>query len=341
LTFLQGQPTSDLRTQFELQMDMIRALASELTTADLKFISETWKRGYDDGRFNDLLSGISLFVTRPVHVPGEEPGRPTLLDPILKLVKPAMVDQGAHLRSLLDYSGHLMRRDDFFKLLDIPDYLTRIEESAPEPVTQPDFTQYDTDRIKRWVYNKECAMNGTHPVEGTQQLRSYQMISDYRDAINSWDLVNGQPRRRWNNDEFRGGLEPVFKKIGDPAQSVPERPIPVALANFMRYFTLAPNQPPNEFQQFHIEDLYQWMRARSDDYRMITYYYPGESMRRARLVSTFDRMDLMLVNADFMAPFPFNKNFALEFLGEMGEAWGDEPRELWPREIRDKFPPGK
>ena len=52
-------------------------------------------------------------------------------------------------------------------------------------------------------------------------------------------------------------------------------------------------------------------------------------------MNSLDRLELIVINADMQYLLP--ENFALKFLALVGESWADEPRELWPIEIKEKF----
>jgi hypothetical protein len=142
-------------------------------------------------------------------------------------------------------------------------------------------------------------------------------------------------------------LDPLLTKLGDPAQGTKQHAVMDALLDFMRYFTLVEAKTVNRYQHYHRSELRKFVLDHSNDYRLITYYYPLENVPRVRLVNSMDRLELVLVNSDLWTPWPiFNgvvpdlknqRNYGLYFLGEIADAWGDEDESLWPEEIKKKF----
>ena len=57
-------------------------------------------------------------------------------------------------------------------------------------------------------------------------------------------------------------------------------------------------------------------------------------------MSTLDRLETILIDADFQAPWPIKTNSALELTSDLALAWGDEPRAIWPAEIQALYPEG-
>jgi hypothetical protein len=95
----------------------------------------------------------------------------------------------------------------------------------------------------------------------------------------------------------------------------------------------------NIFERHSSDELYDWIQKRTTDQRMVTFYYPGEKNLQVRVMSSLDMIDQILVGADFSF---FNQgNFAVKYMKQLGEAWGDEPRETWPKEIQALYPGSK
>lgn len=112
--------------------------------------------------------------------------------------------------------------------------------------------------------------------------------------------------------------------------------------NFVQYFTLEPGQTPNSKQHFTPDLLVKWLHKRSTDAKLVTYMEPGDSLgngfyqQRVRMMNTMDRLEVVVLNADFMAPI-YNTNFGLKSLAIIAEAWGDEPFGVWPEDIQRRF----
>ncbi len=105
----------------------------------------------------------------------------------------------------------------------------------------------------------------------------------------------------------------------------------------MKYFTLKPGQKVNKTQHYTRDYLIRWLHERSNDPKLIKFFYKDETRPRVRVVNSLDRLDLVLTEAA-RTPDPFTgDNLAFKFLVQMGEAWGDEEPSAWPDAIRAKY----
>lgn len=339
--FFRSQKTEDGRSFFDLQIDLMKQLG--LSPSQTGYLMDAWTGAFDDGRFFRLLDAIPFWVTREFaadRASGKDLG--PVLEPLLDLARPLLEAGGgkgqegrAPLRRIEEYGAKVLRRDDFPSVMKYVHDLSKLE---PEPEPYPVASAFDLERLDRWVRAKECRASGVRE-------RSLEIVREFRETVTSWDLASdGNPKRAWTLSEMRQSLGPVLDKMAKPhaKEANPANPktrVLDSMLGIMRYFTLAPGQKPNRFQHYPPEHLMRWLKERSNDYRPILYYYPGEDRPRVRLVNTLDRLDLVLVNADFDAPI-IKTNFGLKFLAEIAEAWGDEPYEIWPDEIKKKFPNG-
>jgi hypothetical protein len=115
-----------------------------------------------------------------------------------------------------------------------------------------------------------------------------------------------------------------------------------AFINILRYFTLESGQQPNLQQHYTPDQLVSFFKDRSEDYRLITLYYQDqngnfEDQPRVKLVNSLDLMENLLVAADFQVDelgIQIVGDSSLQYSAELAEAWGDEPRELWPAPIQ-------
>ncbi|MEK6704478.1 MAG: hypothetical protein AABZ06_01690, partial [Bdellovibrionota bacterium] len=326
--FMMTHRMEDGRVLWNFQIDLLKKL--NLSYSEKAFLMGSWQEAMDDGRFFRLIDASSFWVGR-----GHAAAESSVLRPLLDFLKPIIGQAKANLRRLELFAASVLRREDFFEIFD---YIEKIIERSPEPPLpggQSGQDGYDTERVIRWISNKEC---GDVP-QGI--VRAQQIIDDYENAVTTWDKVNGIQRRSWSKAEFKSRLNLVFDKIADPGHSAPERKLMESLLAFTTYFTLQPSQRPNQKQHYTPQYLKRWLYERSDDRKLMTYFFPGETRPRVRLVNTLDRLELLLINGDFIPPVPFNKNYGMHYLAQFAEAWGDEPRELWPDEIKRKFPDGK
>lgn len=246
------------------------------------------------------------------------------------------------LRSLLQTVGkQALLHPDFLSLVR---YLRDFSDQKPEPVPLPDLKQIDTERMMRWVHNKECQRNGSDSRRNREEefARTIEIISDYQDGVTNWDIVNDQARRFWEDEEIRPRINEVLGKIADPKQSHPNKSINRALWRVLSYFTLESGEAPSRDRHFTPEYFMEWFRKQTQDIHLITYFYPDEKAPRVRLINSLDRLELILINADadtsdipqfVLDIMGLPRHLGLHFLAEIGKAWGDEPKDLWPEEI--------
>ncbi|MBL7715684.1 MAG: hypothetical protein JNL01_09470 [Bdellovibrionales bacterium] len=202
---------------------------------------------------------------------------------------------------------------------------------VPKPF-EPALRAEVEDQLRRW----ECVTDAA-----TLAKRVAEVEKEYADSLNSWETG----RTKYENaDAFLAEVEPILKKVSDPKQQVANKTLAQALTRFMSYFTLpldsryevGPNDPRrNQNQHFTAEYMAKFLIERANDRRALAYFYPGEKKPRVRVVNGLDMMELVLYVADFQYLLP--KNFGMGFLAEIGQAWGDEDRAIWPKEIQEQF----
>ncbi|MFZ9595220.1 MAG: hypothetical protein ACO3A2_03995 [Bdellovibrionia bacterium] len=347
--------------------------SDRLTPAEIHRLTEGWLQSFDDGRFFQLLEGIPFWVapqasSSPMDsTASSAPSQSALtheshsvkgqvLKPLLEVLHQVTAQAHSHLAPLEKHLARVLRHDDFPRLLE--DGLQMISKKAlpvasPSPRVRPKaLAQFDRQQIALWVDYKECATLSVDPHVRQQQIerRVEQILDEAQDNLTNWELVQKPgdsllaPRQSWNYEEAKQAVLPILRKIADrDHQSVKERWILDSFVNFNRYFATpedAQELTAQEKRQFHYapDDLLNWLYERSVDYRLITYYYKEDEFPRVRLVNSLDLLELTLTNVDFMAPFPVSKNMGLDFLSELADAWGDEPEERWPEEIRAQYP---
>ncbi len=84
--------------------------------------------------------------------------------------------------------------------------------------------------------------------------------------------------------------------------------------------------------------LGRWFLDRVNRTWVIPYFYPEEETPRVKIINGLDALELLLLNAAIPLPFHLPKNYALDFLGQIGSSWGDEPRESWPADVLSRYP---
>ncbi len=333
--YLRRTKMDDGRDLFSLQLDLVRSL--DLGSEQMGWLADRWMSAYDDGSFERLLQAVPMWVTRPVAsgagiggAPGEEVG--PVLEPLIRLAKPVGQKALAQLRRLEDFGARVLRREDAPALLAYADKLLSLKPESLNPVETPDPQVYPVDRLASSVAAVECRSSAV------ASARVQEILDEYRNAVTGQDRPEGKPHFEWSFEELKAGIEPILDRLSWLDMRGPKgKRVYDALLGYMRYFALPAGERPDRSRHYAPEYLLQWLTERSVDFRPITYYYPGESFPRVRLVNSLDRLDLVLSNADFVAPV-MGTNFGMKFLMEISDAWGDEPWEVWPKEIQDKFP---
>ncbi len=345
--FLDNAKTSDGRSFIRMPIDWIKELNFSENQAG--YLTDSMLKTWDDGRLFRMLDAVPFLINGSSRAgTGKVDSTGPVLRPLLELLPPILdakvdSDSPSSFRELEKFGASVVRDPAVPGLLS---FVEKIWDKKAEPEVHPEWTDTKlVDRMKRWVGNKECKSlpSSSSAAEAQKQARALEMVDNYRDAVTNWDLVGGKPRKAWTIEDLRG---PVFEadklitKLADPDQSEPSRPALKGLLNVMNYFTLEPGQAPTQQKHYTREDLFNFLYDRSGDAdaKLITYYYPGDKAPKVRLVSTLDRLELVLIHADFPAPAPFNRIYAQQFLAEISEAWGDESFEIWPDEIQKKFP---
>jgi len=335
VNFLSSQKTDTGETELQLISDQVRDLGRDLNHDTYQSLSDWLVSSLNNGDLNRILSGASETIHRKI------------IRPLFDFAQPFVANAKAKsdLKGLENYVAQILRSPSF------PTFLTEIDHVStlkPEPsshyakpTTLPGEAVVDSTRIKRWVENKECE-NNPDPSE-----RETQILRDYEEGVTPSDQVDQQPKFSWSLEELKTFADPFLAKIADPSQSVSTHTIKDGLLGFLHYFSLTPKQKPNALQHETSDYLEQWFYDRATDQKLITYYYlgdPPDAKPHVRLVSSLDRLEFILSNADFDA------SVALEHVGihlgvnlgkysmtQLADSWGDEPREMWPEEIKAKY----
>ncbi|MCM2276786.1 MAG: hypothetical protein NDJ89_01765 [Oligoflexia bacterium] len=324
--FLRGQRTEDGRSFLAFQIDLLKGL--NLARAQLGFLADRFMEAFDDGRLDRLLDAVPFWFSRTV--PGGDAAPGTVVEPLLEALRPlGGAEARAALGRLGGFGAQALRRDDFPRILETLDEALRAE---PEPGASVPRVAFDRARIAAAVRKNECRSSGV-------EERVDEIIDEFLSGASTWDTVGGKPRRGWDWKEFRAGVDEALEKMGRRHNAGGGRHAHEAMLSILRYFSLPDAldeaKDKNRFQHYHASSLLRYLRDRAVDYRPITYYYPGDKAPRVRLVNSLDRLELVLLDADFVAPV-LGQNYGIKFLMDIAEAWGDEPYEIWPEEIKQK-----
>lgn len=163
---------------------------------------------------------------------------------------------------------------------------------------------------------KECVVQ-----DQELERRLSELKSDITSGIVGWESVGGRSRMKWTENDLLTRLSALQPYLKDPYVANGIRKLFIELRS--RHGSLA---------------ILDWFESRSLDVKPVMYIFPGEREARVRWMSTLDRLEVLLTAADFkFASWFFEDNFALKFISQIGESWGDEPRESWPLEIQKKY----
>ena len=324
--FLRDQVTDQDLSYFDHTVALIQKLG--FNSNDWTWISDRFFASQNDQSVFRLLGALPLLV----H--GTPSGSGSIVEPALGVLA-AWNSAGprAELGRLQSWAASHVRSDDF------PLLVSDVERwsDAGSTLVLPSVSRlsFDAQRARRWIENKECGMTGE------VDRRVIEVLEDATSAVSLSDQVQGRPRKVWSLPELKPRLEAVLNRIQSPQRD--------ALLNIFRYFSLPKlGAPLTTSQHYTADELQNFLAYRAGDYRWVSYFADGETVPHVRYLSAMDRLELVLVNSDLWAPWPFledrllpdfsnQRNFGLFFLNKIAEAWGDEPEEIWPDLIHKKY----
>lgn len=305
-------------------IDAVRGL--ELSPRGINEWVRSFFNQYDQGKVLRMVDLLPWWMTRefPVSRSGVPAG--TVVSPLIEALVPLIREGSGSIRASEKILATALRDDA------LPGAIAQARKLMEQkPATTPfkDDQLFDAGAFSSVLSRYECIQQPS-----SQLRRAEQLVDDYRNAVvgATLDASTGQPPRAWDPSALRAGMAPLIAKLGDPAAGF----LPEGLASFLRTFTLEPGEAPVVGRTRTPKDLYDWLAVRADDWRVIPYFYPGETKPRAKVVSSLDLLELLAINADFK--YILADNYALRFLTAVALAWGDEPREFWPPMIREMFP---
>jgi hypothetical protein len=87
------------------------------------------------------------------------------------------------------------------------------------------------------------------------------------------------------------------------------------------------------------EELLAFLHDNSSNAELVSTYSFEQKDLEVRLLTGLEQLEFLLNSANFK--LPTYENFAQKFIGDVALAWGDEPRERWPDEIKRLYPNGR
>jgi hypothetical protein len=305
---------------------------TNLTAEQVRELVDRTLARSEDARFEGWLQGVGSLAKM-----GD-----SLIEPVGEILRPIYSEARPPLRSLLDSLGGVLRDpnlpSDIRYLLRISDDADRtrlrkangLSAGAASQALLPPKPVYADDALHSAVKYRECRPDS----EISARMREIRL--EHRDAVNNWEILeDGRRRRSYSDAEFREGTKFLIQKLTDPAQSSWDKSIHQALLNVMEYFRLKEGEAPSAHRHYEPGYFGRWLDQLSGQQRAIVYFHPEEKRPRVRLVNSFDSLEILLFNADF--DYVLNDNFGLKYLTAVARAWGDEPVEVWPAEIRAEF----
>ncbi|MBU6375694.1 MAG: hypothetical protein KGQ59_06845, partial [Bdellovibrionales bacterium] len=249
----------------------------------------------------------------------------TLVSPLIELIGNLMRREPASVLRFEKFFGQLIQSDSMPGAVS---FLRKLSIKKPSVTPFVDHEGFSKRPFIEPLWQYECIDRSS-----AQDQRISQLIHEYRNSVTGWQLDSkGDLRFSWSKTDIQAELAPIAKKLGDPTQG----PLGARLLDFMRMSSLQPGAQPDQARLQSWVELRNWLKERSNDWEVIPYFYPGEESPRLKMVSSLDLFELLVINADFNVVLP--ENYALKFLGLMAQAWGDEPRRLWPEDIQKRFP---
>jgi hypothetical protein len=357
------------RSLFALQVELLSNFGKQLTLEELQTLTNAFIVAVDDRRMHRLLHALPHFTLTRLSG-GRDDDRPaTLSESAVNLIREVVLKAQNGLRIALNIGAEVLRDSSFPQAADLLVGAWRAAGNCDsgKDVGDRDCSlepEEDSFRHRRalspaeelnlatWIHNWECTAD-----ESRIAARLRGVKKEYHHSMNSWELVDGvnsrgqkvrMPRMEWTRSEFDEVIDPLVKRYQDLNASTPERSAIKATANVIRYFNVGGPKnenvenkeddeiKPSRIHHFHRDGLFKWLSDRADDHQPIAYIYPGENRPRVRLVSTIERFELLLWNANVQFLLPQNLGF--QFLQMIGEAWGDEASTLWPEDILKKYP---
>lgn len=343
--FLRRARNEQNQDSFSFQINLLKSLG--LSGPQMGWFTDRMIQAYDDGSLDQLIRAIPLFASHGVHAPSEPFwASGPVLQPLMLALTPWVTpaDVRASLRQLSAFGAQILPRDATPRAMRYMDRL--LEQSDPTrsnlgPESRVESLP-DTAHLVRWLKARECERFPKNMPEADWIARANEVKRETYEAKNGWEIVGGKPRSSWSIPEFRKWVDPILAIFNDAESQQEKRPILRATLNFLKYFTLAPGASPTETKHYRPDALRDFFQRRATDLQPVSMYYKNkkgefEKQPRVRLMNSLDRLDAVLMNVDFMAPWPVSKNLGLEFLAEMGDAWGDEDPSIWAKEIREKY----
>lgn len=323
--------------------------SKNFTPTDLKALIGLWQRSMATDAngtvpFFRMLDATALFIKAPQG----------LAEPFLDILSVILTKSSGEFQDLRYYGAGLVKNQEFPKLLsDFSELIDKMKDPAPVARSPIDDV---LDRLRPQVAQL-LAKEDPALLRNGAEARIQEILDGAKNNVNTWELVNGQPRTNWTHDDAKKWLDPILDKLSDFSKSDPQHLLVDTLLEFLKYFSLAEGETPRPDAFLTSDDLLDWLYDRSIDYKPILFYYPGEKTPRIQLMNRLDLyagvLDATNTSLRDLSSFaqalnkipalilgdalPLKKNLGLDFLAEVGDAFGDLPSEnLIPQEVKNR-----
>lgn len=144
--------------------------------------------------------------------------------------------------------------------------------------------------------------------------RANEISREFNESVLGWERPGGKLPLAWDAELLRSRLRALSQSLRSP----------VLRKNLYEWL-----------EGLDPDETAEWFFNRSQDPRLVVVMDADSKKPRLRWMTTIDRFESILVNADFN--YLLSGNYGLKFIEKFAESWGDEPREKWPREIQERF----
>lgn len=159
-----------------------------------------------------------------------------------------------------------------------------------------------------WVRELECERD---PVRA--DARAAEIGREFREGVLGWERPDGKIPLRWDAERLKPRLRALAESLGPELRA--------------GLYAWIGSLDPKEAAR--------WFADRAADPRWVAVLDPETRELRVRWMTSLDRLESILVNSNFT--YLLRENYGLKFIAKFAEAWGDEPRSRWPREIQERY----
>jgi hypothetical protein len=211
-----------------------------------------------------------------------------------------------------EWQSAFARVDDLVRSVEfasLANALLRIQSFSDDRVLSDVGHPFDGTAVFARVADFECVRDPQ-----VARVRTEEIATEFRTAVRGWDWKEGRLPDYWERTELELRARPLVR-------SLESAKLRANVYDFVRSVDGA--------------DFARWFVERANDGKPVVLLDPKTRGLRVRWMSSLDRLESVLVHSDFQHILP--GNFGLKFMARFAEAWGDEPRAKWPKEIQARY----